>query len=188
MWFFFFMVTSNYTREQVDRIKNFEWDDKEEDTNDPQPEFEVCNNILDCVDKVSQYVLENVDLSDLQRDVYQVNIPIETHPLLLARYEESWSEYSRSRVFDLVRALFIQKMNESIWRRRIELKVRSIFPKKDAQIIVSDIDFYDEPQVDVNVKTKTLDSTQEKEVFDHYSYNYSGNTVTVELKIDIASI
>ncbi len=177
----------NYTRKQIDRIKNFKWDDKV-DSGDPQPEFEVCDNILDCVEKVSQYVLEHVDLSDLQRDVYQVNIPIETHPLLFARYEESWSEYSRSRVFDLVRATFIQKINEPIWRKRIELKVRSIFPKKGAKIVVSDIDFYDEPEVDVEVKkTKTLDITLE-EVSDNYSYNYSGNTVTVELKIDIASI
>lgn len=173
------------TPDQLAKVQKMKWiENSDSDSN--QPEMEVCNYVLDCVEAVALYVVENINFLDLQQDVYQVNVPIETHPLLAARYDSKWSEYSRSRVFDMVRAVFIQKIDDLGYLAMIENMVRKIFPKDDAQISVSHIDIYDEPEVDVTVTERELNLvTGEDKAVSTTTTSYSGNTVTVEVKIEI---
>lgn len=175
------------TPEQLEKIKNFIWNDDEEDENaQPQPEMTVCDEMLDCVDKVAEYVIENIDLLDLKQDVYSVDVPIEIHPLLSARFDRRWTEYSRSRVFDCLRAVFIQKMSDLGYVDRLEDRIREVFPQKDAMIRIGSIDFFDEPEVDVSITEKELNLTNnQEEIKETRSYNFSGNSITVELKIEI---
>lgn len=177
----------DFTNEQADKVKNFLWNDNEEDENaKPQPQMSVCNEMLECAERVSEYVVNNIDFCDLQHPVYSVTIPVEIHPLLADRFDNQWTEYSRSRVFDFLRAVFVQKMADLGYVDQLESKVREIFPRKNALIRISDIDFYDEPEVDVSVTNKQWNPAEDtEEVQKKRSYNYSGNTITVELKIDI---
>lgn len=171
------------TPEQSKKVSSFEWkDEAESDTN--QTEFDSCNTILECVDKIAQYVIDNIELKDLQQNVCVVNIPIETHPLLEARYDKSLSEYSRSRVFDVLRAVFIQKMPELGYVQQIERKIHENI-LSDLNVHVAMIDFYDEPEVDVTVTEREINTCSgEENVLQTRAYNYSGNTVTVEIQIE----
>jgi len=174
----------NFTPEQQQKIDSFQWKEIEE-TDIPQPEMTVCDAILECVEKVGEYVVDHLNILDLQQDVYSINVPVEVHPLLAERFNSKWSEYSRSRVFDIIRAVFIQKLDDSGCIEKIARKIREVL-KSDSDIIITQIDFYDEPEVDVSVIEREiqLHASHEK-VVSTRSYQYSGNTITVDLKIDI---
>lgn len=172
----------DYTPDQLKKIQGFDWGDDEEDSGVDQPEMETCDKILSCAEAVGRYVVDNIDLMDLQQDEYSVNVPVETHPLLAERFNSDWSEYSRSRIFDFIRAVFIQKMEDLGYVRELTQKVQQIFPNK---VAISHIDFFDDPEVDVTVTEKIVDLVSGSEQITGQRTTHSGNSITVTLKIDL---
>ncbi len=121
------------TPEQQAKIDNFKWDyDDADDSMVPQPEFEISDKILRCVEKVFEYTIEHVSKNDWEGDTFQVNIPREVDTLLKDRLDNRWSESSRVRIFDLiVAASYTVGKN---YQSQLEKKINEIFPQKDDKV------------------------------------------------------
>lgn len=166
------------TPKEEEKIRNFKWSG-EEDGLVNQPEFDVADKILDCAEAIAEYAVEHIDVLDLQQDVYHVNVPIEVHPLLQSRYNNDYSDYSRSRVFDLIRSAFIQLWESLGYDGQLKKQISQLCPSTEIEI--SSVDLYDEPDVDVEVNGPIIDMLAPAT----RKYNFSGNTVTVDFKIEL---
>lgn len=144
----------------------------------------ICEQIVDCVNKVSQYVVDNISFNDFSIDTYCVNIPESVHPLLSCRFNDCMSEECSSIVFDMLHVYFTHKFIELGYKEQIEEKITEMFPDKLAK--VDSVDFYDEPEVDVSVVSKILNlETNESFVVNNKNFNYCGNSFTVDVRIKI---
>lgn len=157
-----------------------------DDSLSPQPELAVCQNIFECIEHVCEYIVEKIDLSNLSQNLFSINVPTTVHPLLEARFDNQWLELSRSIVFDVFHAVFIQKVDELGYLDTIVTAIKALLPDRENDIKISRVDIFDEPEVDVTVTSKmtTLDgdvvSTEGTR-----QYQYSGNSITVELVVEM---
>ncbi len=133
-------------------LSQFEWDDAEEETTeDNQPEFEAISKIMDCVNTIADYVIQNLKTDQAifgEDDIaIKMYIPIDSslHSLLQDRYAVRWTEESRLIVFDCVRSMFKAYWNEST-RRSLEVTLDEMFPfQGPKQHSIDSIELWDEP-------------------------------------------
>lgn len=171
------------TQKEKELVANFNWDDEGVAGYEIQPESVLATSVFECVDKIHQYVMNNMQLENLAGDdTMEVNIPASIDPLLEARYDESYSEESRLQMFDLLRAAFRFKLDDIGFQ--IAEKINGLMPQQNEdvrkqvdayvkemelndvisgeggiqrRIHVTRCDLHDEPSMDITVTQKVRD-------------------------------
>lgn len=150
------------------------------------PFFSQSQEVLDCVEKVTEYVLKQLDkvqFVDVHELIHHIDIPIEIHSLLADTYNEKWSEQSRFTVFEVIRLVFLSYIKDR--QNEIEIRLGRVLPE-NMSVRVTDFEFVDEPQVDVVVQSGVTDIINNtKSLTDEKKYTFSGNSITVDVIFEI---
>ncbi len=170
-----------YTDEQKEMMAGFKWDEEPESTKH-HPDYALSTLFFECVDKIVEYVLSNLELAHYEGDdTFEIPIPVEIHPLLGARYESQYSEESRMCNFDLLRGAFRFKSDDFGYKllKKISLFFRE--SEKDSRIRrIKRVDICDEPSMEIVVAEKIDEKVvpvKSEEV---------GKSVTVEIEVETA--
>lgn len=93
-----------------------------------QPEFAAADKVLQCIQKVCDYILANLDRKhSVESRLLRIDIPADLDPLLFARFDEQLNEYSRFRVFDLLKIGFAGSFMDYSFMDKLQTKIDSIF-------------------------------------------------------------
>ena len=118
-----------FSPDQVEKIRNFKWidaDDPEGDAQQPGSHFAM--EVLECAQKVCDYVLESISIDKFDENCFSIPVPLDIHSLLAERYNSQWTNASRTAVFDIVKAACIAQIEAN--QRLVEERVEVVFPSK----------------------------------------------------------
>lgn len=99
-----------FTPDQLEKIKNFKWDDEEEGS-ESQPGIAIAEDVIDCAKSIASYVLENISAKHYENGRFVIPVPLELHRLLRERYNLEWTDDSRAKIFELVQGVFAVRMD-----------------------------------------------------------------------------
>jgi hypothetical protein len=95
-----------FTEDQKEKIKNFKWVEDEEEGGEAQPGIAIAEDVIQCAKDIASYVLDSLNTSHFDGGRFVIPIPLETHRLLKERYNPTWTDDSRTKIFDLIRGVF----------------------------------------------------------------------------------
>jgi hypothetical protein len=95
-----------FTPDQKDKIKHFNWTEDEQEGTEAQPGIAIAEDVVECAKSIASYVLETLDTSHYDSGRFVISIPLGTHRLLQERYNPVWTDDSRAKIFELVRGVF----------------------------------------------------------------------------------
>lgn len=114
--------------------KDFTWDDELLDEDSDVPVVYTPDDILACVEKIFNYVAENLNTSQYDpspsRQIFVIELDTKIDKLLLARNDKSFSLESRLQLFDILRERFAEGQN-SLVLHRFDKVVNSLIPPSD---------------------------------------------------------
>ncbi|MFA5385920.1 MAG: hypothetical protein WC364_14905 [Eubacteriales bacterium] len=95
-----------FTNKQIDMIKQFKWEENENEGIESQPGIALAEDVMECAQAVLDCVFKKINISFFEQNLFAIPIPLETHRLLQERYNPNWTDESRTKIFELIKGMF----------------------------------------------------------------------------------
>lgn len=125
-----------FTEDQLQKIKDFQWDDEEEGS-ESQPGIAIAEDVIDCAKRIAKYVLDTVSAKHYERGRFVIPIPLELHRLLEERYNSEWTDDSRAKIFELIRGVFASTMDADRGPLTAHIN-ETVFPNEATPTMIAD--------------------------------------------------
>lgn len=125
------------------------------------PDFPTADKVLCCIEKINEHVLSNLSFEHFENGRFQIRIPQTVHSLLASRFDEQLNEYSRFRVFDVLRSCVAGNVCNDDFMEKLQCKIGSIV---GTDVMISQLRLFDDEFMTVTVARNYHDETQSKEI------------------------
>ena len=139
-------------------VADFKWDEDVDEGNEEQPLSDLATNVFACAEKIHQYVVDNMSIEQFAGDdTVEISVPVTLDQLLEDRYDDTYTEDSRLKSFDLLRAAFRLKLDE-VGFNTAE-KINELMPQQNEAVTRAVREYVEEVADVLDLKPEEVAST-----------------------------